>query len=88
MIDALGLLIREGFGLVIVSVLPLFAVAAITAVILGMLAGALGIRDAALGQIARSLAVLAALVAIAASVASSTTQFAARSWALEEPAQP
>lgn len=83
MIDALGLVLREGLGLAIVSVLPLFAVAAITAVVLGILLGALGIRDAALGQIARSLAVIAALVAIAASLADSTLAFAERSWSLD-----
>ena len=82
MIDALGLLVREGFALVVASVLPLFVVAAITALIVGVLAGALGIRDAALAQIARSLAVVLALVALAASLASSTTEFAARSWSL------
>lgn len=83
MIDALGLAIREGFGLVIASVLPLLAAAAVAAILLGLSCGALGIRDAALGQIVRALAVVLALAVVIQSVAGSTLEFAGRCWALD-----
>jgi type III secretory pathway component EscS len=84
MIDALGLAIREGFGLVIAGLLPLVAVAAVAAILLGLLCGALGIRDAALGQIVRALAVVLALAVVIQSVAASTLEFASRCWALPD----
>jgi flagellar biosynthesis protein FliQ len=84
MIDALGLLIREGFGLVIASVLPLFVIAAVAALLIGLLGAALGIRDAALGQIVRALAVLLAVGLVIESVAGATVEFAARSWSLAD----
>jgi type III secretory pathway component EscS len=84
MIDALGLVIREGFGLVIASVLPLFVVAAVAALLIGLLGGSLGIRDAALGQIVRALAVLLAVGLVIESVAGATVEFAARSWSLAD----
>jgi type III secretory pathway component EscS len=80
-IEVLGLAIREGFALVIASVLPLVAVAAVAAILLGLLCGALGIRDAALGQIVRALAVVLALAMVISSVAASTLEFASRCWA-------
>ena len=83
MIDALGLAIREGFGLVIAGVLPLLAAAAAAAILLGLSCGALGIRDAALGQIVRALAVVLALAVVIQSVAGSTLEFAGRCWALD-----
>lgn len=81
MIDALGLAIREGFGLVIASTLPLFAIAAVAALLLGLLGGALGLRDAALGQIVRMLAVLLAVGLLIEGIAVTTVDFAARTWA-------
>jgi type III secretory pathway component EscS len=80
MIDALGLLIRAGFGLTIAAVIPLFLVAAVAAVILGLLSGALGLRDAALGQIVRALAVILALGVLIEGVAEGCLEFATRSW--------
>lgn len=80
MIDALGLAIREAFGLVIASMLPLFVIAAAAALLIGLLGGALGIRDAALGQVVRMLAVLLAAGLVIEQVASATVEFAARSW--------
>lgn len=82
-IEALGLAIREGFGLVIASVLPLLAAAAVAAILLGLLCGALGIRDAALGQIVRALVVVLALAMVIQSVVGSTLEFASRCWDLE-----
>jgi type III secretory pathway component EscS len=81
MIDALALAIREGFGLVIASMLPLFAIAAVAALLVGLLGGSLGIRDAAFGQIVRVLAVLLAVGLVIETVATSTLEFARRSWA-------
>jgi type III secretory pathway component EscS len=81
MIEALGLAIREGFGLVIASLTPLFGVAAVAAVLVGLLGGSLGIRDAALGQFVRALALILALGLIVDSVADGCVEFATRAWA-------
>ncbi|PRQ07010.1 flagellar biosynthetic protein FliQ [Enhygromyxa salina] len=81
MIDALSLAIREGFALVLVGVLPLIGVAAVAAILVGLLCGSLGIRDAALGQIVRALAVVLALALVISSMAASTLEFASRCWA-------
>jgi type III secretory pathway component EscS len=81
MIELLGLAIREGFGVVMACLLPLFAIAAATAIVVGLLAGALGIRDGALGQIVRALAVILGLGLFAEQIASATVEFAARSLA-------
>lgn len=80
MIDALGLAVREGFGLVIASLIPLFGVVAIASVLLGLLGGSLGIRDAALGQIVRALALILALGVVIEDVAAGCLEFATRSW--------
>ena len=81
MIDALAHAIREAFGLVIASTLPLFAIAAAAALLIGLLGGSLGIRDAALGHIVRVLAVLLAIGLVIDMVAQSSVEFAKRSWA-------
>lgn len=80
MIDTLALAIREGFGLVIASMLPLFVVAAVSALLIGLLGGSLNLRDAALGQIVRALAVLLAIGLLVEGVAVATVEFAARTW--------
>jgi type III secretory pathway component EscS len=80
MIDALALAIREAFGLVIASTLPLFAIAAAAALLVGLLGGALGIRDMAFGHVVRTLAVLLAIGLVIEVVANSTVEFAARTW--------
>lgn len=82
MIDALGLAIREGFGLVILSVLPLLVIAAAAALLIGLLGDSLGIRDPAFGQIVRGLAVLLAIGLLIDGIASGTVEFAIRSWTL------
>jgi type III secretory pathway component EscS len=79
--DALGLAIREAFGLVVASTLPLFAIAAAAALLVGLLAGSLNIRDGAFGHIVRVLAVLLAIGLVIEVVASNTVEFATRSWA-------
>ena len=81
MIDALAQAIREAFGLVIASTLPLFAIAAAAALLIGLLGGSLGIRDAALGHIVRVLAVLLAIGLVIDMVAQGSVEFAKRSWA-------
>ncbi|HLT39497.1 MAG TPA: hypothetical protein VK034_24605 [Enhygromyxa sp.] len=80
MIDALGLLIREGFGLVIACVLPLLVIAAAAALVVGLLGDSLGVRDPAIGQIIRALAVLLAIGVVIESVAIGTVELATRSW--------
>lgn len=83
MIDALGFAIREAFALTIASMLPLFAIAAAAALVIGLLGGLLGIRDGALGHIARVLAVLLAIGFLIDEIAQSTLDFAAQSWQLD-----
>jgi type III secretory pathway component EscS len=80
MIDALALAIREGFGLVLAATLPLFVVAAVAAVLLGLLADALGIRDGALAQIVRALAVVLMIAVIAGDVGEALIGFALERW--------
>lgn len=81
MIDALGLAIREGFGLVIASMLPLFAIAAAAALVIGLLGGALGIRDAAFGHIVRVMAVVLGIGLVLDMIAKGTVEFATQTWA-------
>jgi len=80
MIEALTLAIREAFALVIESIVPLIAVAAVTAVLVGLLGGALGIRDAALAQIVRALAVLLAIGVLVEALAVANVAYAERTW--------
>jgi type III secretory pathway component EscS len=81
MIDALAELMRAGFGLVLASLLPLFAVAAVAVVVVGLLGGALGIRDGALGHIVRTLAIVLALGLVAERTATAIVAFTLHSWA-------
>ncbi len=86
MIDALTLTIREAFALVIHALLPLIAVAAAAAVMVGLLGGALGLRDGAFAQIVRALAVLLAIGLLIEALAVANVEFAARTWSsLAEP---
>lgn len=81
MIEALARLLHGGFGLVFASLLPLFAVAAAAVVVVGLLGGALGIRDGALGHIVRTLAIVLALGLVAERTATTIVAFTVRSWA-------
>ena len=81
MIEALAQLLRGGFGLVLASLVPLFVVAAVAVVVVGLLGGALGIRDGALGHIVRTLAIVLALGLVAERTATAIVAFAAHSWA-------
>ncbi len=78
--DLLGGAIREAFGLVSALALPLLAAAALAGVVLALTTGALGIRDGALGQMVRTLAVVATLVFLAESLASMMLEFGVRTW--------
>lgn len=80
MIDALAATLREGLGLALTSLLPLFAVAALVGILVGLLAAALGIRDASLAQIARALAVALTLALLAERGAGELVEFAAHAW--------
>ena len=84
MIDALAAAIREGLALVLTTLLPVFIVAATAAVMIGLLCAALGIRDAALAQITRALAVVLALALVAEHSAAAFVDFAARAWSGEQ----
>jgi type III secretory pathway component EscS len=81
MIDALAQLLHAGFGLVLVSLLPVFAIAAAAVVVIGLIGGALGIRDGALGHIVRTLAIMLALGLLFERTATAIVHFAADSWA-------
>lgn len=80
MIEGLAALLREGLSLALINLLPLFAVAAATALLVGLLASALGIRDGILGQIARALAVVLTLALIAEQGAAQLIDFAGHAW--------
>lgn len=81
MIDALAQLLHTGFGLVIASLLPVFAIAAVAVVLIGLICGALGIRDGALGHIVRTLAIVLALGLVFDRTATAIVAFASDSWA-------
>ena len=76
MIDMLAQLVHAGFGLVFASLLPVFAVAAVAAVLIGLIGGALGIRDGALGHIVRTLAVVLVLGLVFERTATAIVAFA------------
>jgi type III secretory pathway component EscS len=73
-------LVHDGFALVLASLVPLFAVAAVAVVVIGLLGGALGIRDGALGHIVRTLALVLALGLVAERTATTIVAFAVRGW--------
>lgn len=81
MIDALAHLLTAGFALVFASLLPVFAVAAVAVVLVGLIGGALGIRDGALGQIVRTLAIALVLGLVLERTAAGIVAFAVDSWA-------
>jgi type III secretory pathway component EscS len=80
MIDGLTDAIRAGFGLVIDAVLPLVVVAAVTAVLVGLLTQALGIRDGVFAQIIRTLAVVLAIGMVVDAIAAANVEYASRTW--------
>lgn len=81
-VDALGVAIREGFGLVIAALIPLLVVAAIVGIGIALLAGHLGLRDAAVAQIARAVAVVAVVALTIEGVAAAAVAYARESWTL------
>jgi hypothetical protein len=88
MTDALSASIREAFGLVVASVVPLFAIVAAVALVFGLLAGRLGLRDPALAQIVRALAVILAVGFLLGDLADAVVEFAEHSWGALADAQP
>ena len=78
--EVVELATREGFGLVVTALLPLFAVAAGAAIVAGWLGAGLGVRDAALGQCIRALAVIVALGLFGERIAASASAYARASW--------
>jgi type III secretory pathway component EscS len=80
-IEALARLLHGGFGLLLASLLPLFAIAAVAVIVVGLLGGALGIRDGALGHIVRTLAIVLALGLVAERTATAIVAFTVQSWA-------
>jgi len=80
MSEAISAALREASTLVLSALLPLFAVAAAVAIIVGLLCAALGIRDASLAQITRALAVVLALAAMIEQGAATLVEFAKASW--------
>lgn len=81
MIESLAALLHGGFGLVLASLLPVFAIAAAAVVVVGLLGSALGIRDGALGHIVRTLAIVLALGLVAERTATAIVAFTVHSWA-------
>jgi type III secretory pathway component EscS len=81
MMPELAALLHGGIGLVLASLVPLFAVAAVAVIVVGLLGGALGIRDGALGHIVRTLAIVLALGLVAERTATAVVAFTVHSWA-------
>lgn len=71
---------REGIGLILALLVPLLATAIGAAILAGWLGSALGVRDGALGQCLRALAVLLALGLVLDGMAVATTDYAKASW--------
>lgn len=88
MIESLAGLLHGGFGLVLASLLPVFAVAAVAVIVVGLLGGALGIRDGALGHIVRTLAIVLAIGLVAERTATAVVAFTQDSWAGLDGSQP
>lgn len=88
MIESLARLLHGGFGLVLASLLPVFAVAAVAVIVVGLLGGALGIRDGALGHIVRTLAIVLAIGLVAERTATAIVAFTHDSWAGLDGSQP
>lgn len=72
--------LREASNLTLSALLPVFAVAAAVALIVGLLCASLGIRDSSLAQITRALAVVLALAALCEQGAHALVEFAHTSW--------
>lgn len=80
MSEVLGAALREASALVLGALLPLFAVAAAVALVVGLFTAALGIRDSTLAQITRALAVVLALALVVEQGAAVLVAFAKTSW--------
>ncbi|MFV8749217.1 hypothetical protein ACNOYE_01570 [Nannocystaceae bacterium ST9] len=78
--ELLDLAAREGVALVLALLLPLFGVAAGAAIVAGWFGAAIGVRDPALGQCLRALAIVAALGVLGEPLAASATEYARRQW--------
>ena len=84
MSEALAAMLVEAANLTLAVLVPVFAVAATVAVLVGLLCAALGIRDPSLAQIARALAVVLALALVSEHSAAALVDFARDSWTLTE----
>jgi type III secretory pathway component EscS len=80
MSELIELTTREGFGLVVALLVPLIGTAIGAAIVAGWLSSALGVRDGALGQCLRALAVVFALGLVLDGMAASVTEYATGSW--------
>jgi flagellar biosynthesis protein FliQ len=78
--SALVELVHGGFALVLAIAVPLLVAALAGVVVAAAISRAFGIQDAALGLLARSIAVLVAVVVLGAGWAASTTQFTGDAW--------
>lgn len=80
MSDVVELATREGIGLILALIVPLLATGIVAAIVAGWLGSALGVRDGALGQCIRALAVLLALGLVLDHMAARATDYAKASW--------
>ena len=81
MIDpSIDLVIRQGFGLVVLLALPLVIAAAIAAAAAGMLAARVGVQDPTVTLVVRALAVVLAIGLTLESLAGQTLQFTRGAW--------
>jgi flagellar biosynthesis protein FliQ len=79
--SALVELVHGGFALVLAIAVPLLAAGLVGVLVAAAISRAFGIQDAALGMLARAVAVLVAVMVLGAGWAASTTSFTAEAWA-------
>lgn len=72
--------LREAVAVVLTALLPVVLVAAVAAVVAGLLSNRLGLRDGALVQIARAVAVIAALIVLGEGLAAAVLEFGVHTW--------
>lgn len=79
-VEALELALREGLAVVIAALSPVLVTVAVVGVIVGLASARLGLRDPAVAQIARALAVCACLGLAAEPLATLAVDYARASW--------
>jgi flagellar biosynthesis protein FliQ len=78
--SGLELVVQQGFGLVVLLLLPLVGAAAVSATAAGMLAARVGVQDTTVTLVARALAVVLAIGLTLDTLTSQTLAFTVGLW--------